>query len=58
MSVTSEGRRADPDDIAQRFSINPTFATKLYDVIAPGTTVVVTDQPIVRSRRAPAILES
>ena len=58
MCVTSQGRKADVDDIADRISFHPDFASKLYDTIAPGTTVVVTDQAVVRSRRNAAILES
>jgi hypothetical protein len=30
----------------------------VYDVIEPGTTVVVTDQPVARSRTDVAILEN
>lgn len=50
MSVTSSGRRADADEIAERLRINPEFARKLYDTIAPGTTVIITDEPVVRKR--------
>jgi hypothetical protein len=46
--VTSEGRRVDPDDLAERLHFSPEFATKLYDTISPGTTVIVTDQAAVR----------
>lgn len=50
LKVTSDdvGRRVDADDLAPRLRFNPEFATKLYDAIAPGTTVIVTDQPAVR----------
>lgn len=58
MSVSSSGRRADADEIASRLHVNAEFASKVYDAIAPGTTVIVTDQPVVRSRRNAAILES
>ena len=58
MSVTSSGRRADPDDVAERLHMNPEFAAKLYDAINPGTSVVVTDQPVVRSARKIGILEN
>ena len=58
MCVTSQGRGIDADEIASRLSFNPVFAAKLYDVLSPGTTVVVTDQPVVRNRRNAAILES
>jgi hypothetical protein len=36
------------DDLGSRLRVNPEFATKLYDAIAPGTTIIVTDQPAVR----------
>lgn len=50
MRVSSDGnsRKVDADDIAKRLHFNPEFATKLYDVIAPGTTVIVTDDTAVR----------
>jgi hypothetical protein len=37
--------------------MNPEFAGKVYDTLAPGTTVIVTDQPVVRNRGKAAILE-
>ena len=51
MRVTSDdpGRRVDADDLAPRLRLNPEFATKLYDAIAPGTTVIITDQAAVRN---------
>jgi L,D-transpeptidase catalytic domain len=58
MSVTSSGRRADAEKIASRLRMNPEFAAKVYATMAPGTTVIITDQPVVRSRRNVAILES
>ncbi|MGV3532288.1 MAG: L,D-transpeptidase [Chthoniobacteraceae bacterium] len=58
MSVTSTGRRANPEMVAQRLRFSPEFAGKVYDLIAPGTTVIVTDQPVVRRRGNAAILES
>jgi hypothetical protein len=48
MRVRGSGPRMDVDDVAKRLRFNPDFATKLYEVIAPGTTVIVTDQPAVR----------
>lgn len=57
MTVTSSGRRVDADKIAARLRINPDFAGKVYDTIAPGTTVIITDQPVVRKRDNTAILE-
>jgi hypothetical protein len=32
-------------------------ANKVYDTIEPGTTVIITDQPVVRSSGKAAILE-
>jgi L,D-transpeptidase catalytic domain len=58
MCVTGSGRRVDAEKIASRLRMNPEFAAKVYDTIAPGTTVIITDQPVVRSRRNAAILES
>ena len=58
MTVTSVGRRTDADKIASRLRINPEFAAKVYDTLTPGTTVIITDQPVVRSRGKAAILES
>jgi lipoprotein-anchoring transpeptidase ErfK/SrfK len=50
MRVTSDdiGRKIDIDDLSQRLHFSPEFATVLYDIITPGTTVIVTDQPAVR----------
>lgn len=57
MTVTSTGRRAHAEEIASRLRMNPEFAGKVYDILATGTTVIITDQPVVRSRRNAAILE-
>ena len=58
MSVTSSGRRVPAEKIASRLRINPEFAAKVYDTLTPGTTVIITDQPVVRSRRNAPVLES
>ena len=58
MSVTSSGRGADPDKIASRLRVNPEFAGKVYDTITPGTTVIITDQPVVRKGVRTSVLES
>ncbi len=58
MTVTSSGRRANADQLASRLRINPDFAAKVYDTLTPGTTVIITDQPVVRTRRDVPILES
>ena len=48
MRVTSEGRPVDPDTLASRLQFSPDFADKLANELKPGTTVIVTDYPIVR----------
>lgn len=58
MNVTTSGRGASSEQIAKRLRINPEFAGKIYETIEPGTTVIITDQPVVRSRRNAPILES
>lgn len=52
MRVTSQGRPVEADDIASRIRFNREFAQKLSDEIKPGTTVIVTDQPVVRNPTA------
>ena len=49
MRVTSEGSAVEADDIASRIHFNPELAQKLADEIEPGTTVIVTDQQVVRN---------
>jgi hypothetical protein len=48
MRVTSEGRPVDADTLASRLHFSPEFADKLANELKPGTTVIVTDYPIVR----------
>jgi L,D-transpeptidase catalytic domain len=48
VSTDKVGRDISFDDLGRRVRFNPEFASKLYDVIAPGTTVIVTDEPAVR----------
>jgi len=57
MTVTSRGRSIPAEKIAARLRMNPEFAQKVYDTIEPGTTVIITDQPVVRNRGKAAILE-
>src|SRR5436853_6000223 len=45
MSVTSRGPSVPAEKIAERLRINPEFAQKVYDIIEPGTTVIITDKP-------------
>jgi lipoprotein-anchoring transpeptidase ErfK/SrfK len=58
MNVASQGRRSNPDELAERIRFNPELAGKLYDTISPGTTVIVTDQPVVRNRSSLAVFEN
>jgi len=49
MRVSSDkGSGVDVDELGRRISVNPLFAAEVYDVIQPGTTVIVTDEPVVR----------
>ena len=48
MRVTSEGKAVDADTLASRLSFSPDFADKLANEMKPGTTVIVTDDPVVR----------
>jgi hypothetical protein len=48
MRVSSEGRPVDAEELASRIRFNTELAQKLADEIKPGTTVIVTDQPVVR----------
>lgn len=45
---TDKGPRIDADDLGHRVAVNPVFAANLYDTIQPGTTVIVTDDPVAR----------
>lgn len=58
MSVTSSGRPVEAEAISSRLRMNPEFAGKVYDTFAPGTTVVITDQPVVRNRNTKPFFES
>jgi lipoprotein-anchoring transpeptidase ErfK/SrfK len=46
MSVS--GGRGSPHDLASKVDFSPDFAQKLYDVLSPGATIVVTDRPAAR----------
>jgi len=48
MRVTSEGRPVDPDALASRLHFSADLADKLANEMNPGTTVIVTDNQIVR----------
>jgi hypothetical protein len=47
MAVRTEGKTT-LEDIGRRVHISPAFAEKVYDLVIPGTTVVVTDAPALR----------
>lgn len=48
VSSDSAGRRVSIDDLGKRVHLSPAFAKKLYDILTPGTTIVVTDDPALR----------
>jgi hypothetical protein len=48
MRVDGEGSGVTAEKPASRLRFSPEFAYKVADVIAPGTTVIVTDAPAVR----------
>ncbi len=48
VSTDEAGRNISFDDLGKRVHFNPDFAAKLYEVITPGTTIIVTDMPAVR----------
>jgi hypothetical protein len=59
MRVTSEGNAVEADALKVRLHFSPEFGQKLADTIAPGTTVIVTDQPVVRKPVAdPTVFEA
>ncbi|MCE0496437.1 MAG: L,D-transpeptidase [Methylacidiphilales bacterium] len=47
MTVSTDRTRgvSNFEDLGKRVRINPEFAVKLHDVLKPGTSVIVTDQP-------------
>lgn len=48
MRVDGESRGVDAEKLASRLRFNPEFANKVAGEIAPGTTVILTDAPVVR----------
>jgi hypothetical protein len=48
MRVDGEGRGVDADTLASRLRFSTEFANKVADEIAPGTTVILMDAPVVR----------
>jgi len=60
MAVRTEGKTT-LQDLGRRFHICPEFAAKIYDIVAPGTTIVITDAPALRaspSARAVFLMEA
>jgi L,D-transpeptidase catalytic domain len=47
MAVRTEGKTT-LEDLGRRVRVSPAFAEKVYDVVSPGTTIVVTDAPALR----------
>jgi hypothetical protein len=47
MAVRTEGKTT-LEDIGRRVHVSQAFAEKVYDIVSPGTTIVVTDAPALR----------
>ena len=59
MAVRTEGN-ATLSDLSRRVQVPPEFAEKVYDILLPGTTIVVTDAPalpLASSERAVPLME-
>jgi hypothetical protein len=52
MGVDSEGWPVDAEQLASRLRFKPEFGQTVADEIQPGTTVVITDQPVVRKPKS------
>lgn len=51
MRVSSgSGRRLSPDRLGRIIQVNPEFSSKVYAALQPGTTVLVTDEPMIRRK--------
>jgi hypothetical protein len=60
MAVRTQGKTT-LEDIGRRVHVSPEFAEKVYDIVSPGTTIVVTDAPALRtspSARAVFLMEA
>ncbi len=44
---TGRGPGTNPEKIARSIQVNPQFAAKVYAALQPGTTILVTDEPMV-----------
>ncbi|HLW35003.1 MAG TPA: L,D-transpeptidase [Chthoniobacterales bacterium] len=51
MAVRTEGTTT-LEEIGRRVHVSPAFAEKVYDLVEPGTTIVVTDAPALRPSRS------
>lgn len=54
MRVTGQGRAVDPETLASRLQFSPDFADKLANELKPGSTVIVTDEQVVRKPKSDA----
>jgi hypothetical protein len=52
MRVDSEDWPFDAEQLASQLRFNPEFGQTVADEIQPGTTVVITDQPVVRKPKS------
>lgn len=48
VSADEAGKKIGIDDLGKRVRVNPELATKIYGVLTPGATVIITDEPAVR----------
>ena len=46
------------DDVARRVRVPTEFTAKLYDLLVPGTTIVVTDAPALQNAKPVSVMES
>lgn len=58
MRVSSQGRGPDADKIADRLHFSPDFAHSIAEAMRPGTTVLVTDNQVVRKPNSDEIFAS
>jgi hypothetical protein len=45
---TGRGPKLSPEKLGRIVQVNPEFASRVYAALKPGTTVLVTDDPMVR----------
>ena len=45
------------DDVARRVRVSTEFTAKLYDLLVPGTTIVVTDAPALQNAKPVSVME-